>query len=134
MLDTSQVLNYLKDNGKSTFDQIWSNVFMDEINNFQEDINFLKSKFYLSIIRDFRFIRVENSQWDLKEKYTLDQIETFQNQYYDNINIIEENDLDGNEITEETESAEHSISLEEEDSIENSIFFDDEDPETLIED
>ncbi len=122
MLDTTKIFEYIKEQGKSEFDFIWNALY---IANENEDEFLLKSRTYLSMIQDFRFIKVENNLWDLKEKYSLQEIEDFQNSYYENVATIEENDLDGfdtdvsnspsSELTEE-DSLESSLDYEEDES------------------
>ncbi len=122
MLDTTKIFEYIKEQGKSEFDSIWNALY---IANENEDEFLLKSRTYLSMIQDFRFIKVESNLWDLKEKYSLQEIEDFQNSYYENVATIEENDLDGfetdvsnspvDELTEE-DSLESSLDYEEDES------------------
>ncbi len=121
MLDTTKIFEYIKEQGKTDFESVWTALYSG---NESEDEFLLKSRTYLSMIQDFRFIKVENNLWDLKEKYSLQEIEDFQNSYYENVATIEENDLDGFE-TDISDS--QTSELTDEDSLESSLDYEEED-------
>ncbi len=124
MLDTTKIFEYIKEQGKTDFDSVWTALYSGDES---EDEFLLKSRTYLSMIQDFRFIKVENNLWDLKEKYSLQEIEDFQNSYYENVATIEENDLDGFE-TDISDS--QTSEMTDEDSLESSLDYEEDESDS----
>ena len=123
MLETKKVLEFIETNGKSSFEDIWKSISssLEKISSSsgeEIDLNTIKADIYLSMIRDFKLIMTENNIWDLKSNYSLSEVSKIQNSYYENLETIEENDLDGFEKEQLIDST-----IEKEDSIESSLDF-----------
>ncbi len=81
MIDIENVINYLQENGKSTFNDIWNGLkdeFVKNLSNFDE--NKVKSDLHLSMTKDGRMIVVldsetNKSEWNLINKYSFNEVE-----------------------------------------------------------
>lgn len=90
MIRTDEVIALLKAKGKKmSFDKIWKEVkepITESISVEMDEVQ-IKSNLYISLIEDEHVIMVGDNNWDLKERYSLD-----------NLGVIEKS-----RMTEETE-------------------------------
>lgn len=107
MLKTDIIVDYLKENGKTSFKKIWDDLESEILSNINDSENAeiweLKSNVYLSMIQDFNLIMIGGNVWDAKESYSLEQIEKINNSLYENLEDLSENEVDLDKIEEEKE-------------------------------
>ncbi len=107
MLKTDIIVDYLKENGKTSFKKIWDDLESEILSNINDsedaEIWELKSNVYLSMIQDFNLIMIGGNVWDAKESYSLEQIEKINNSLYENLEDLSENEVDLDKIEEEKE-------------------------------
>ncbi len=81
MIDIENVINYLQENGKSTFEEIWSDLKNELLKNLSDvNENKVKADLHLSMTKDGRMIVVMNSEtnkseWNLINKYSFNEVE-----------------------------------------------------------
>ncbi len=107
MLKTDIIVDYLKENGKTSFKKIWDDLESEILSGINDSENAeiweLKSNVYLSMIQDFNLIMIGGNVWDAKESYSLEQIEKINNSLYENLEDLSENEVDLDKIEEEKE-------------------------------
>lgn len=78
MIRTDEVIAVLAAKGKKmSFEQIWKEVKVDVIASLKEGLDEVqvKSDLYLSMIEDEHVIMVGDNFWDLKDRYSLENLE-----------------------------------------------------------
>ncbi len=118
MLKTDIIVDYLKENGKTSFKKIWDDLESEILSGINDSENAeiweLKSNVYLSMIQDFNLIMIGGNVWNAKESYSLEQIEKINNSLYENLEDLSENEVDLDKIEEEKEFKEELHIIEDE--------------------
>lgn len=110
MLNVDLAIDFITKTGKKKFSEVWDHVKDDlflEIKTIKKEAN-IKSDFFISMMNDERLIMIGDDIWDLKEKYSLSEIEdinikVFGNQIEkeDSEELLKDNDLTLDEDEEE---------------------------------
>ncbi|BDV03759.1 MAG: hypothetical protein HPPSJP_4800 [Candidatus Hepatoplasma scabrum] len=102
MLSVDLAIDFIKKNGAKKFDVIWTNIkkeLFDQIDTIKKEPE-IKSDFFISMINDEKLIMLGNEIWDLKENYSLQEIEDIKVNVFgsqiekeDQIDLLKDNDL-----------------------------------------
>ena len=116
MLKTKLIVDYLKTNGQTHFEEIWKDIkedIIEEINDKELEENTIKSNIFLSMIQDFNLIMIGGNIWNAKENYSLEESEKINSSLYENLEEISENEVDFENVEQEKENVEEIVSAEE---------------------
>lgn len=125
MLNVDLAINFIKENGAKKFDLIWNNIKKDLFNEIETNKKEaeIKSDFFISMINDEKLIMIGNEIWDLRENYSLKEIEDIninvfgsQIEKEDDQELLKANDLTLDEEEDEAEDSPIFENNEEEDN------------------
>lgn len=118
MLNVDLAINFIKKNGAKKFDLIWENIKKDLFNEIETNKKEaeIKSDFFISMINDEKLIMIGNEIWDLRENYSLKEIEDIninvfgsQIEKEDDQELLKANDLTLDDEEEEDEAKDSPI-------------------------